>query len=155
MFFGRIRLEFSCQPVYRPQSYEHARVGSIEMRCRTILTHISASSPFSWFRTIIIKRNSWPKKMTTLNRLFRKIFLKRNIIQTRNLTFKSSRYNDNTILKLTCVVGGTIALYTAYKIKVSEVHASQIKSVSITYSFEFRKFASTRKNGKTAAVIVG
>ncbi|XP_044764916.1 calcium uptake protein 3, mitochondrial isoform X2 [Coccinella septempunctata] len=93
--------------------------------------------------------------MTIFNRIIRQICSKKNLSQMRNLTSKTDMYKENKLLKLTCVIGGTIALYTAYRIKVNEVHASQIKSekdlrqVKLTSREKrFIRFASVEYNGQ-------
>ncbi|XP_045482368.1 calcium uptake protein 3, mitochondrial isoform X2 [Harmonia axyridis] len=93
--------------------------------------------------------------MATLNRIFRQICSRKKFFQTRKLTLKTNTCNENRSLKLTFAVGGTLALYTAYKLKVSEVHASQLKPEKDTKQVKltsrekrFIRFASVEYNGQ-------
>lgn len=71
--------------------------------------------------------------MATASKLFRR-YLNKSSSNTLRQFSKASveSLNKNYHLSLICVMGGSVALYTAYKIRsIQKVHAAQSKNVSI------------------------
>ncbi|KAK9889133.1 hypothetical protein WA026_004402 [Henosepilachna vigintioctopunctata] len=95
--------------------------------------------------------------MNTLNRILRNCLTRKNLIQLRNIAARYDSQSENKLLKLSCVIGGTIAFYTVYKLKDNAVYASQQtksdkdlkQQVKLTSREKrFIRFASAEYNGQ-------